>query len=158
MKMHLSEEQFEQVISGSQAEADAAAHLTECAECAAEAERMRAALREFAASARMAGERPEGFWTRQCQAIAARLGESGTPSRGLQWAVSLAAVVLLALTLVPRTPPRVEQDPDDALLRDVQRSLRRQVPQALEPAALLAQELDRAAQNAEKKATADERR
>lgn len=150
MNRHLSEEQFELVMSGGQADAGAAAHLAECAECAAEAEQMRAALGKFGAAARAAGERPEGFWAQQRQAIAARLSDAGAPSRRLAWAVSLAVVVLLAMTMVPRTPQRIEQDPDDALLRDVERSLRRQVPAALEPAALLAQELDRAAQNAEK--------
>jgi hypothetical protein len=36
-------------------------------------------------------------------------------------------------------------DPDHALLVEIQRSVRRDVPRALEPATLLAQELHRAA-------------
>jgi len=60
-------------------------------------------------------------------------------------------VVLAAVLLVQKTPPaqpvaQADPDPDHALLVDVERSVRRELPRALEPAALLAHEVGRDAE------------
>jgi hypothetical protein len=58
-------------------------------------------------------------------------------------------MVFVAVLLIEKTPqpkPLAQSDPDHALLVDVERSVRRELPRALEPAALLAQEVSRSAE------------
>jgi hypothetical protein len=101
----------------------------------------------FAGAARAAAERPDGFWVAQRAAIAGGLREAGKASSlRLAWAVSVALVVLATGLLTQSPPPAAsvaDYDPDHDLLVGVERAVRRPVPQALEPARLLAQEMER---------------
>ena len=101
----------------------------------------------FAGAVRAAAERPEGFWVAQRAAIARGIPEAGRASSlRLAWAGSLALVMLATglLTQAPRPAASVaDYDPDHDLLVGVERAVRRPVPQALEPARLLAQEMER---------------
>ena len=101
--------------------------------------------------ARAAAERPESFWERQRLAVRGRIESAGKRRRVLRrssWAAAAAvAALVLALTIARRSPrPPAAPDPDHELLVAVERSLEREVPAALEPAALLAGELSRARQ------------
>ncbi len=106
---------------------------------------LRLAFRDWA---RAAAERPESFWERQRLAVRDRIERAAKRRRVLRrssWAA--AAVLVLGLTIARRSPrPPAASDPDHELLVAVERSLEREVPAALEPAALLAGELSRAAQ------------
>jgi hypothetical protein len=120
----------------------------ECGACEAEEENLRGLLAEWKASAEKVAERPDVFWRWQQRTIAAH--RSTRPSRPrMVWATAMAILVLVA-TLLTRQQPAIQHvnaaDPDDALLVEVHRSVRREVPRALEPASLLTQEIDRASQ------------
>ena len=146
-KRHLNEEQRNSFALGD-GSADAAAHLADCAECTEEMQRLRAALAGLAKEVQAETERPESFWARQQRGIADRIAGTTTTAHRLAWATAFAIVMLLAGTFVHQAP--VEQarpyDPDDELLRQVARSMRREAPVALEPAGLLASEMNRAAE------------
>lgn len=147
-QQHLSEEQWSSVLLG-MGRAEEQAHLAECPLCSAEEQRLRAALAGFGEAARDAAERPEAFWAWQRGAIAGRLAAKKTDSRRLVWAGAMAVVVLLASALLRQPPPEpvtAQVDPDHALLVDVERSMRSEVPEALAPATLLANEMSRAAE------------
>lgn len=159
MKAHLNEEQLSAaLLSGD--DASVAAHLAICNECRHELEDIRAALTRIRAESLALGERPQGFWREQQIAIASRIPAGHEyETRPLAWAASLAVFALVAAVLtqsVPSLQPQASRpsgsavvsapaDPDHDLLVAVERSARRGVPRALEPATLLAQELHRAA-------------
>jgi hypothetical protein len=66
--------------------------------------------------------------------------------RGLAWAGAVGVLVLAAL-LMEKSPPASQvavADADHALLVEVERTVRRELPRALEPAALLTQEMSQA--------------
>jgi hypothetical protein len=97
-------------------------------------------------------EQPESFWRRQREAINTRVAtrDSVDPWKRWIWVTATVMLVLLASALVFRngTPPvqtAAQTDPDDAFLLSVQQSIQSDLPQALRPAALLTQEIDRAA-------------
>jgi len=159
MNNHLNDEQLSAALL---AEADAAvtAHLATCKECRHELESIRAALTAVRADSLALGERPAAFWREQRLSIAARLPASNElETRPLAWAASLSAVALVAALLVQGVPSNrlqvrptpastgvsVAADSDHELLVDIARFTRRDVPRALEPATLIAQELHRAA-------------
>ncbi|MCL4524642.1 MAG: hypothetical protein M1453_03540 [Acidobacteria bacterium] len=156
MNDHLTDEQMGAALL-SQADAPTATHLAGCEECRRELEGMRKALSEARAESLAQGERTPEYWRQQRLAIAARLSvDNDFETRPLAWATSFAVVALLAAFLVQGLPPlqrAVEQpsasavaDQDHELLLDVARFTRREVPRALEPASLIAQELHRAAE------------
>lgn len=148
MRDHLSDEQLIARIEGGN-DTRAALHLECCVVCRTEEESVRAAMGQLAAQAHAAAERPVGFWYAQERAIHNRLAGRETAQR-LAWAVALVTVALVAtLALEPRQPmPAVPaSDPDQTLLVEVQQLVRRPVPRALEPATLLAQEVDQSAGN-----------
>ena len=159
MTDHLSDEQFNSML---QAEDDATAtqHLASCEECRLDMERMRAALAGVRAESLALAGRPQLFWREQRMAIASRIPQGREiTTRPLAWAGSLAVFALSAAFLTQSvSPPQsqlgraqtssivsVQEDPDHDLLVDIERSVRREVPRALEPASLIAQELHRAA-------------
>lgn len=114
-----------------------------------EFDRSEGALAAWAGGLRAEAERPASFWLAQRAAIAGRIqGSDSTASLRLAWAGSLALIVL-ATTLLTQAPAPAASvtayDPDHDLLVGVERAVRRPVPQALEPARLLAQELERSA-------------
>ena len=120
-------------------------HLRECAACRSEVERLRRTMDELAVAA---SERPAEFWQRQRLAIREQTAMAqrrlASPPPILAWA-GAAAVIAVASLLVGVTPspapPSAQTDRDHELLLDVERMVQSDVPQALAPAALLAQEI-----------------
>lgn len=111
-------------------------------------------ISDLVESLRVAAERPEGFWCIQRSAIQERIqaGEQGTSLR-LAWAGSVALIAVAAGMLTQTPAPAsalATYDPDHDLLVGVEQAVRRPVPQALEPAQLLAQELERSVETAGK--------
>jgi len=159
MNEHLNDEQLNAALLA-EADASVAAHLATCMECRHELESIRSALTAVRAESLALGDRPAGFWREQRLAIAARLPAGNElETRPLAWAASLSMVALVAAFLVQGVPPiqlhvgpstastgvSVAADSDHELLVDIARFTRRDVPRALEPATLIAQELHRAA-------------
>jgi predicted anti-sigma-YlaC factor YlaD len=148
MSAHLTDEQLTAQLSGT-AQAGTQEHLALCPECRREEQAIRNGLAEFREVLHREAERPEIFWERHARVISARLARS---ERALQWnwAAAVAAIVLFAVALswtpAKAPQPAAQSDPDHDLLVEIERSLNRQVPRALEPASLLAQEVSRAAQ------------
>jgi CHASE2 domain-containing sensor protein len=104
------------------------------------------------AGAARAAERPEVFWQCQREAISRRLPGQAlvTVWKRWVWATGTVALLVLGSCLLSRQPQRpvpVEAPTvsDDALLLSVQQSIHSDLPQALRPASLLTQEIDRAA-------------
>ncbi len=116
----------------------------------ADDERLESALAGFRQIAHEASDRPEHFWERQRLAVMGRLNteRSGRGYNRMAW-VSAAVLVLLAIALfTPRGEPVVPDIPagqDQELLIGVERSLDRNIPEALEPGLLLTQEIQKAA-------------
>ncbi len=113
-----------------------------------------AGIAALAESLRAAGERPEGFWRMQRALIQERIqGSEQRASLRMAWAGSVA-LITVAVCLLTQTPAPASAvanyDPDHDLLVGVEQAVRRPVPQALEPAQLLAQELERSVEAAEK--------
>ena len=146
MQAHLTDEHLLEALDRG---ADAAReHLAACPACREEAKSLRLLLSRYAETTHAAAKRPEGFWQAQRTAIARHWSGRPVPRR-LVWAVATACVVLAAALLIEKTPspePVAQADADQTLLVDVQRSVRRELPRALEPAALLAQEVSRSAE------------
>jgi len=148
MEEHLSNEELTLAIVDKSAN-QTRGHLERCAACRAEVERLSSAVSSFALWAHQAAERPNGFWQAQASAIRPRLREPRSLLRRLAWAGALALLLLAATLLSENAPPAptvAQTDPDHALLVDVEHSVRRELPRALEPAALLAEEVSRASE------------
>jgi hypothetical protein len=103
-------------------------------------------------------QRPEWFWARQRARIKSLISDAKESTPKLVWA-AVAATFALAIALVipadnPGTPkqivrvqPQVAQLSDHDLMLAVERTLNAGVPSSLEPAGMLAQEMDQAFQN-----------
>jgi hypothetical protein len=98
--------------------------------------------------ARAAADRPDAFWERQQVEIRKRIARA--PQRSstqtvTAWAGAFA-IVLLAIFLLSDSPAtrssRTQNDPDQALLVAVEQTVQSGVPLALEPAAMLAEEIN----------------
>jgi hypothetical protein len=106
-------------------------------------------LRDLAMRMQETGDRAPEFWERQRTAILSRLPAPGTnrPSNPIAaWA--MAAAILLIAGSMFRTGPRVAPAPEQAqgesdreLLLKVESAMQNGGPAALEPAALLAEEV-----------------
>jgi hypothetical protein len=149
MQEHLSNEQLTEYLTdplASGGDASIREHLAACAACRNEAGRLHSLLALYGEVTRAAGARPQAFWQWQRTTILTGLEPSPVPRR-LVWAAGVAMAALAATLLMETPPPAVPPavDPDHALLVDVERSVRREVPRALEPAALLTAELSQAA-------------
>ena len=149
MSGHLTNEQWEGIVLH-QNDASAQEHLAGCATCRGEVNAFLAAASAAQAHQRKAMEQPEAFWQRQREHILARVAnrDFAHPWRRWIWVTATVMLVLLASTLLTRhtTPhlqPAPPSDPDDALMLSVQQSIHSDLPQALRPAALLTQEMDR---------------
>ncbi len=155
MQDHLTDEQLTEHLLYPEAGGSAGAreHLTKCEACRSEEESLRQILAHYQQTTRAAAERPAGFWQWQRTTIAARM--PGRIAPRLAWAAATAMIVLAAVLLIetrPSGPPPSAQttsatDPDHVLLVEVDLSVRRQMPRALEPAALLTAELSRATES-----------
>jgi hypothetical protein len=131
---------------------ESAEHRAHCSICRTEHERLESALADFRELSRTAAERPEYFWDRQRLAIHGRLKPSHATRRYRAiwiWATAAALVVVLVLILNPNHTQSVVPDfaagHDQELLVGIERSLNRELPQALQPVSILTQELDNAA-------------
>jgi len=102
--------------------------------------------------ARASAERPEQFWQEQRSNVWSRIASSESwpatrmvhRSPRLAWSVVTALVVLAGFMLDrgSLTPPhRTQMDPDHELLLAVERAVYNDGPAALDPAALLAEEM-----------------
>ena len=115
--------------------------------------RLKPTLEALPEWARIASERHEEFWQKQRGLVWSRISSSESASANgfarsspvLAWSV-VAALVLLAGLMLDRAsfvpPPHAAQvDPDHELLVAVERAVHNDGPAALEPAALLAEEM-----------------
>jgi hypothetical protein len=150
MNGHLSNEQWAAAVLNENDEA-VVNHLAECATCREEVRSFAAAAGAAQAQTHKVVKQPEAFWRRQRESISARLAACDLthPWKRWIWVTATVMLILLASTLLSRNsaPPiqtATQPDPDDVLLLSVQRSIQSDLPQALRPAALLAQEIDRA--------------
>jgi len=150
MSGHFSDEEWAAAFLGENGEGTTN-HLSECPACAAEARSFSAVIAGARTQISRAGEQPEAFWRRQREGISARLTARNfnRPWKRWVWVTATVTLILLATTLLSRNnaPPvqtAAQTDPDDALLLSVQQSIQSDVPRALRPAALLAQEISRA--------------
>jgi len=101
--------------------------------------------------AQTATDYPDAFWERQQTEIRMRIAASQrSPLRpAAAWASAFAVVLLATICLnsgltLPR--PTAQNDSDQELLVAVEQSLQSGVPQALEPAAMLADEISSSVQ------------
>jgi predicted anti-sigma-YlaC factor YlaD len=153
MSGHLSDEQWAAAVLDESSEA-AANHLRECAACREEVRSFAEVMAGARAKIRKAAEQPESFWRAQRESITSRLagGIFHEPWRRFVWVTATVTLVLLATTLLSRNKapsvPKNDVESDDALLLSVQQSIQSNLPQALQPAALLTKEIDRAAATA----------
>jgi hypothetical protein len=99
--------------------------------------------------ARTAGVRPDAFWERQRAEIRqriARVPRRSSAQTVTAWAGALATVLLAIFLLSDSPAPRpssAQNDPDQELLVAVEQTVESGVPNALEPAAMLAEEISR---------------
>ena len=112
---------------------------------------LRPTLTSLPGWARASTDRPEKYWQRQRSSVWSRISsESASPSGlarrspVLAWS-AVAALVLLAGLMLDQAsfvpPQKVQMDPDHEMLVAVERALQNNGPAALEPAALLAEEM-----------------
>jgi len=105
-------------------------------------------------SARSLTEQSDAFWKRQQNQISRRIATSiRRPERPtLAWAsvLALALLAMLFLNGRPPSPSLTENDSDQELLVAVERAMQTEGPEALSPAALLADEIVGSAQPASK--------
>ncbi|MBI2837703.1 MAG: hypothetical protein HYX75_05275 [Acidobacteria bacterium] len=144
---HLTDDELAGVVVGAPSRR-ASDHLASCESCRTEESRMRSELKGFSEEYARQGERPEVFWAKQRAAVHARIERRRTVLWRLTWSTAAAATIMLGylhFRSPASQPAPVVQDADQALLLDVERSLRRPVPAALEPAMILAAEIDRMA-------------
>lgn len=129
--------------------------IAECEPCAAEFAEWRDLGEGLRCELKKRADLPAYFWARQQARIRERLAPSAA---SLRWvAAAICALILLAFGLIHQSaaparefaqiaPPvketqLVSGDPDDALLRDIQASIEREVAAPLAPAAVLVEEM-----------------
>jgi hypothetical protein len=111
---------------------------------------LRQMLAHLPSCTRQAADLPDGFWRRQQIGIRAAIATRPTPISLSALAFGAALVALIVVMLFKDTatdhhspsPLQVENISDQQLLMKVEYTLQNDVPVALEPAALLAQEME----------------
>jgi hypothetical protein len=156
VKSHWNTDEFAEHVISPQAQS----HASECEECRSEVEDFRRELDGFRDQVRSAAERAPSFWAAQRTAIGARL-RTATKWSGVRLALaSTVALLAVATSLMLPGPkahnmvanvdrPRVVQD-DEALMRQVDEALLSNVPDSLEPANLIADDMSTAFSKVEK--------
>jgi hypothetical protein len=139
---HLNEDQIAEWVLGASDE-HVLRHLETCAACAREAEELRSGLAGFRDAVHATARRDPSFWKNQQLAVRERLSTQDWYPLHWGWVVAMVAVLITAILLtrtpnVPKSYP--SEDADNALLQAVQGDLNRDVPQALAPAVLIAEE------------------
>ena len=150
MLVHLSEEEFAELLAGKGTDEMAAGHLAICSECEQKLESWRGDLRRLRDDISFSSQRPSEYWHTQRNAIARRL--EGLPSLNsfwnLGWTLACYALALSVLVLGfinfrqtqgGITPPT--EISDSQLLTDLEDHMTEDVPDALEPANLLLSEM-----------------
>lgn len=157
MKSHWNTDEFAEHVIAPRAQS----HASECEECRSEAEEFRREMEGFRDELHSVTERPGFFWAAQRTAIKGRT-MTGSNAHGLRFAlVSAVALFALATTLmVPAPKPtnfaakvdplRVAQPDDEALMMQVDEALLSNVPDSLEPANLIANDMSTAFSKAQK--------
>ena len=140
MNNHLSEDQITEWTLGARDDF-VSRHLETCRACSVAVEELRSAISCFRDSIHATAQRDNSFWRDQQLAIRERVSDWYP----LHWAwVAAMAMVLIAAIFLTRTanPPqnKATEDADKALLQEVQGDLVREVPEALAPAVLIAEE------------------
>ncbi len=100
----------------------------------------------LAESTSEAAEQPDCFWQRQRIEIRSKISAyEKLSSRAVMTLASAVALVLIGAVLIrpvsPATPVTPQPDPDQELLMSVEHAVGSDVPAALEPAALLSDEI-----------------
>jgi hypothetical protein len=112
---------------------------------------LRETLGNLPACAQTASQRPDEFWQEQRTKVWSRVAqtERSVAQRFpvLTWA-AVATMIAIAILMLHRGPTaetrQARVDPDHELLIEIERAVQSDGPEALEPAALLAQEMIRA--------------
>jgi hypothetical protein len=154
MTPHLKDAEFTRAILDD--DASARQHLAECTTCRAEHEAFAHTLASLSEWSAAAAQRDDVFWARQQARIAALIAMQPAvciPIPRIAWAVAAALIIMAAVLLSPTAhPPQVARaDPDHELLLAIERSLDRDLTPALEPAAVLAEEMNQALHPADRK-------
>jgi hypothetical protein len=156
VKSHWNTDNFAEHVIAPQTQS----HASECEECRNEVEDFRRELDGFRDQVHSGADRPPFFWAAQRTAIAARL-RTATKWSGVRLALaSTVALLAVATSLMLPAPqshnmvasvdkPRVVQD-DEALMRQVDEALLSNVPDSLEPANLIANDMSDALSKAQK--------
>lgn len=147
---HLSEDEQIAALLGAPAP-EIERHLDSCAVCSSAVEEMRREFKELRHDATRWAQREEFFWRRQQLEIRRRLQAERPQGIPLRWAAAAAVLVMAAAILVGsgyRQPTSMAStapaDTDYQLLVAVEQNLARPVPAALEPANVLASDMDSA--------------
>ena len=143
MKQHFSDEELSELLLAPQA---SNIHLATCASCRGEHDRLRRVLAELPSLARVVAQNADAFWEKQRTAIWADIVKVKPRKENptLAWALGAAVLVVasLLLSVAPDpVPTRAAADTDHELMIQLERTLQSEVPEALEPAALLAREI-----------------
>jgi hypothetical protein len=139
---HLSEDQITEWVLGTRDEY-VRRHLAACDACSVEAEELQSTISSFRDSIHATAQRDQSFWRNQQLAIREQLSARGWYPLHWAWAVAMVMVLITAifLTRPPNAPQNnASEDADNALLQQVQGDLAREVPEALAPAVLIAEE------------------
>jgi anti-sigma factor RsiW len=142
MNNHLTEDQIAEWMLGAK-DAWVTRHLETCDACSAEAEGLRGTISSFRDSIHAAAQRDASYWRKQQLAITERASARDWYPLHWAWAVAMVMVLITAIFLTrPPSPSQnnATEDADKVLLQEVQGDLAREVPEALAPAGLIAEE------------------
>jgi len=150
--VHLSDKQLTEVLTGV-ASAELTTHLAECETCRKEVDDMNTALKGYAVAVQPHPADPH-FWLRQRNTIMAAVAQPHRRPGPLRWAWAPAALIICAALLLAGNPDHPQEGPartaqpqavidDEALLMEIQSDLQTGMPDALVPAALIANERSR---------------
>ena len=142
MNNHLTEDQITEWMLGTR-DALVSRHLETCDACSVEAEELRRTISCFRDSIHAAAQRDDSYWRKQQLAISEHASARDWYPLHWAWVVAMVMVLITAIFLT-RTPRSAQnnatEDADKVLLQEVQGDLAREVPEALAPADLIAEE------------------
>lgn len=157
MGNHLNEDQIAALILGTEDEF-AGLHLKACDACGNEVKEMRGVLSAFRDLIHARARRDNAFWNKQSLAIMERLSaRRWFPPLQWIWVAAMTVVLVTAgiLTRAPRvTQTTATEEADKVLLQEIQGDLELDVPEALTPAVLIAEERNQILTNKQVRRTA----